>query len=104
MAMDRNGNIFFGVSTKLVCWSPNNSNYSPSTIRGLIDNRDTLQFISGIKVIRNVQGVEELWIVSNRLQKFFTGTMDYTETNYRIQAARVDQLTNGRGCFGNMVK
>lgn len=103
IAIDRSGNIFFGASpTTLACWSPNSSYYSKATIKQLFNNSETLQFVSGIKVIKNVKNVEELWIVTNRLQKFMTGTMDNSETNFRIQAVRVDLLTNGRGCLGTM--
>lgn len=104
LAIDRAGNLFFGASpTTLACWSPNSSNYSPATIRKLMNSPETLQFVSGIKVIRNLQNIEELWVVTNRLQKFYTGTMDFNQTNFRIQAVRVDQLVNSRGCIGTML-
>uniref|UniRef100_W8CAE9 Protein yellow n=1 Tax=Ceratitis capitata TaxID=7213 RepID=W8CAE9_CERCA len=64
----------------------------------LAENPTTLQFISGLKVITNPQGKEEVWLVSNRLQKAFSGTMNYNEINYRILKCGVDELLLGRPC------
>nr|UNO36947.1 yellow-d2 [Bactrocera tryoni] len=64
----------------------------------LAENPTTLQFISGLKVIRNLEGKEEVWMLSNRLQKGFSGTMNYDEINYRIAKCGVDELVFGRPC------
>uniref|UniRef100_A0A1A9WGF2 Bee-milk protein n=1 Tax=Glossina brevipalpis TaxID=37001 RepID=A0A1A9WGF2_9MUSC len=64
----------------------------------LAENPHTLQFVSGLKVIRNPTGKEEVWMLSNRLQKSFVGTMNYHEINYRIQRCGVDELLFGQEC------
>ncbi|XP_017480794.1 PREDICTED: protein yellow isoform X2 [Rhagoletis zephyria] len=64
----------------------------------LAENPKTLQFISGLKVIKNLKGKEEVWMVTNRLQKSFTGTTNFDETNYRILKCGVEELLNGRSC------
>ena len=72
--------------------------YTQRNRQVLAENPDTLQFISGLKVIRNPYGKEEVWMLSNRLQKAFTGTTNYQEINYRIQKCGVDELMAGRPC------
>ncbi|XP_069961723.1 dopaminechrome tautomerase isoform X2 [Bactrocera oleae] len=62
----------------------------------LAENPTTLQFISGLKVVRNLNGKEEVWMLSNRLQKGFSGTMNYDEINYRIAKCGVEELVFGR--------
>lgn len=64
----------------------------------LVENPQTLQFISGLKVIRNPRGKEEVWMLSNRLQKAFTSTTNYDEINYRIQKCGMDELLLGKQC------
>ncbi|XP_036323756.1 protein yellow-like [Rhagoletis pomonella] len=50
-----------------------------------------LEFVSGIKVF-NGTGEEELWMNSNRFQKFMAGTMSASEVNYRIVKRQVDDI------------
>lgn len=64
-------------------------------------NETTLQFVSGIKVIRNSDGSEELYVTSNRLQKFVAGTMDFTEINFRILTGNLTALIAGTVCEPN---
>lgn len=72
--------------------------YTPRNREVLAENPVTLQFVSGIKVKRNPKGKEEVWMLSNRLQKAFTGTTNYNEINYRIQKCGVDELMAGKPC------
>lgn len=67
--MDRNGNLFFGLMDpiSLACWNSKKP-YNKPNIRLLVINNETLQFISGMKIVINSAGYEELWFISNRLQ------------------------------------
>jgi hypothetical protein len=67
--MDKNGNVFFVLLNPLaiVCWDSSTS-YKTDNIKILYRNDETMQFASGVKVITNMVGDEELWLVTNRLQ------------------------------------
>lgn len=52
----------------IACWNYNKP-YNNANIRKWINN-ETLQFISGMKIVINSAGYEELWLLSNRLQVF----------------------------------
>lgn len=64
----------------------------------LAENPTTLQFVSGMKIILNPHGKEEVWMLSNRLQKAFSGTTNFEEINYRIQKCGVEELLLGKQC------
>ncbi|XP_058462814.1 major royal jelly protein 1-like isoform X2 [Malaya genurostris] len=99
-AMDSNGNLFFGLlsQTAIACWD-STTNYNPHNFRIVAQNLETLQFPSGLKVIRNRKGVEELWVLSCRFQKIMAGTLNTNETNFRIQAMQIPELLDGlRSC------
>lgn len=74
-AMDENGNLYFGLNepVALGCWDSANgiAAYNEDTVRILARNETTLQFVSGIKVVRNQSGKEELWVSSCRFQVLF---------------------------------
>ncbi|CRL03754.1 CLUMA_CG016415, isoform A [Clunio marinus] len=105
-AMDRNGNLYFVLMDPLalVCWD-SSTTYSEENIKILVENDETLQFASGLKIIEDCNGVEELWVMTIRLQKIWTGTLNFDETNFRIQALEVQQLLgrNGR-CSGRPLR
>ncbi|XP_055635772.1 protein yellow-like isoform X2 [Toxorhynchites rutilus septentrionalis] len=99
-AMDSNGNLFFGLLNQMAiaCWD-STTNYNPQNIKIVSQNFETLQFPSGVKVIRNRKGVEELWVLTCRFQKIMTGSLNMNETNFRIQAIQIPELLNGsRSC------
>ena len=68
-AMDRNGNLFFGLMDPIgiACWDSKRS-YSRDNMRIVSQNDVTLQFASGMKVITNTKGREELWVATCRFQ------------------------------------
>lgn len=68
-AIDSNGNLFFGLDSPSViaCWNTG-SKLNKNNVKYPVRNDATLQFISGMKVIKNTFGEEELWAVSNRFQ------------------------------------
>ncbi|XP_058811802.1 major royal jelly protein 1-like [Topomyia yanbarensis] len=99
-AMDSNGNLFFGLLSQMAiaCWD-STTNYNPHNFRIVAQNLETLQFPSGLKVIRNRKGLEELWVLTCRFQKIMTGTLNTNETNFRIQAIQIPELLDGsRSC------
>lgn len=99
-AMDSNGNLYFGLLNQMAiaCWD-STTNYNPHSFKIVSQNSETLQFPSGIKVIRNRKGVEELWVMSCRFQKIMVGTLNMNETNFRIQAIQIPELLDGsRSC------
>lgn len=67
--MDSNGNLFFVLLNPLalVCWD-STTTYSRANIKIVYQNDATLQFASGLKVVRNFNNVEEVWIMTNRFQ------------------------------------
>lgn len=69
MAMDSNGNLFFGLENPIGigCWDSEKP-YSTENIKIVAQNDHTLQFLSGVKVIFNKKGKEELWVLSCRFQ------------------------------------
>ncbi|KAM7363839.1 L-dopachrome tautomerase yellow-e2 [Cochliomyia hominivorax] len=98
-AMSANGYLLCGFlePIALVGWNIR----TPYTERNrliLAENPKTLQFISGLKVIKTPEGKEEVWMLSNRLQKAFTGSTNYDEINYRIQKCGMDELIVGKQC------
>jgi len=73
--MDKNGNLYFVLLNPLaiVCWDSSTS-YKTDNIKMLYRNDETMQFAGGVKIVTNMVGDEELWLVTNRLQvrnKFF---------------------------------
>lgn len=67
--MDRNGNLFFVLMNPmaLACWDTSTP-YTTHNVKILVRNDVTLQFASGLKIIQNLKGVEELWVVTIRFQ------------------------------------
>lgn len=100
--MDQYGNLFFGVyePIAIACWDSSKA-YHLNNMRIVAYNPQSLQFASGVKIIRNRNGEEELWVLSNRLQKFMGGTLNYNEPNFRIQARKTSEILNGNKCLGN---
>uniref|UniRef100_A0A182XIE2 Uncharacterized protein n=1 Tax=Anopheles quadriannulatus TaxID=34691 RepID=A0A182XIE2_ANOQN len=75
-AMDSNGNLFFGLvgQNAIACWD-STTPYNPANMRIVSQNSETLQFPSGVKIIRNRKGAEELWVLTCRFQKIFSATV-----------------------------
>lgn len=70
-AMDKNGNLFFGQMDpiSIACWDSSKP-YDANNIRVVVQNDETLQFASGMKIITNRNGEEELWVLTDRIQVF----------------------------------
>lgn len=67
--MDSRGNMFFGLMDPVAigCWDSNRP-YTLDNMRVVAQNDETLQFASGIKVVLNKKGKEELWVLTCRFQ------------------------------------
>ncbi|XP_052852725.1 protein yellow [Drosophila gunungcola] len=100
-AMSRRGILFCGFLEPIGIFGWDiRTPYNRQSVQLLALNPDTLQFVSGMKIVqRPADGREELWLLSDRLQKIFAGTIDYREINYRVLRCDVDDLLQGRGCF-----
>ncbi|XP_037714860.1 protein yellow-like [Drosophila subpulchrella] len=68
---------------QLISWNTNTT-YTPENFVVLPAEADELEFVSGMKVVKNPEGQEELWLISNRFQKIADGTLDFSEINFRI--------------------
>lgn len=72
-AMDKNGNLFFGLENPIAiaCWDAEKP-FTGENLKIVVEDNQTLQFVSGLKIIPNKKGKQELWATSCRFQvKFF---------------------------------
>lgn len=69
-AIDCSGNLFFGLNafTAIACWDTSKQSLTQANIKTILQDNPTLQFASGMKIIRNTDGEEELWLITNRFQ------------------------------------
>lgn len=67
--MDRNGNLYFVLMNPIAvaCWD-SSTPYNRDNIKVMVQDDQSLQFASGMKVIENLFGEEELWIMTIRFQ------------------------------------
>lgn len=67
--MDSNGNLFFGLMNPIAigCWDSSKP-YTRNNMRLVAHNDETLQFASGMKVVLNKKGQEELWVLTCSFQ------------------------------------
>lgn len=68
-AMDSNGNLFFGVVNPpaIGCWD-SSTPYTNANLKLVFRNDATLQFVSGLKIVTNRLGQQQLWVLSCRFQ------------------------------------
>lgn len=97
-AMSNDGVLFMGLvnNTSIGCWNERESLKSRN-IDLVAVNDQTLQFTSGMKVKNCARG-EELWALTNRYQKAATGTINFSEVNFRILKAPVHELIKNTRC------
>ncbi|CAO1422203.1 unnamed protein product [Diamesa serratosioi] len=95
--MDSNGNMWFVLIDPLAiaCWD-SSTPYNQNNVKIVLKNEKTLQFASGLKLVKNALGKEELWIVTLRIQKIYGGTLNFDETNFRIQTIPIETLLRGQ--------
>ncbi|XP_068084335.1 protein yellow [Anabrus simplex] len=97
-AMDDEGILFFSLlsTNSLVCWN-SRLPYSQSRFVELERDNEALQFASGVKIVHR-NGYQELWVLTSRLQKVITGTLNRADINFRILRAPVSFLVQGTPC------
>lgn len=98
-ATSRRGILFFQLvqDTAFACWNIEKP-FTPENIVVLAQDEVALQYVSGVKVIVNALGEEEVLFNTNRLQKTINNNRDPTEINYRIIKGKVDDLVRGTRC------
>ncbi|KAL5276986.1 Y-e3 family protein [Megaselia abdita] len=90
-AMDSFGINYCGFMDPLSIFAWNiNTPYRRGYVMELVNDPERLQFASGMKVIRNKQGRQELRVSSNRLQRIYSKTIDYDEVNFRIMSMKIN--------------
>lgn len=84
-AMDSYGNLFFGLEDPIAvaCWDSEKP-FTRENIQIVARNNQNLQFVSGLKVIRNKKGKEELWAISCRFQVIYFMVSDISITRHIV--------------------
>ncbi|EDW85852.1 uncharacterized protein Dwil_GK23284, isoform B [Drosophila willistoni] len=95
-ALDSRNNLYCVTFNpiKLFAWNVNTP-YSTRNFGNLPANANDLQFVSGMKVVRNLAGQDELWLLSNRFQKIAAGTLNANEVNFRILRRSLSDVQSG---------
>ncbi|XP_017150086.1 protein yellow [Drosophila miranda] len=99
-AMSETGMLLCGLvkPASILAWNTQTP-YTHQNLVMLIEDEERLQFMSGLKIVRNHEGKEELWALSNRLQKAFGAGLNFKEINFRIQKCGVQELLSGGPCY-----
>lgn len=99
--MDGRGIVYFGTMTPsaIVAWD-SSLPYRNENFRIIARDREELQFASGVKIVHNVNGQEELWVLTNKFQHRFAARYNWNEINFRILGIPINQLQNPQGNFG----
>ncbi|XP_037964790.2 major royal jelly protein 1 isoform X1 [Plutella xylostella] len=98
-AMDRNGILYFGVMDppSILCWN-SATEFAPRNFHTIAVNQETLQFASGVKVVNNLKGEQELWVLTSSFQRVMTGTLNSNRVNFRIHAEKIPRLLGNNPC------
>ncbi|CAH1645530.1 unnamed protein product [Spodoptera littoralis] len=69
-AIDRNGTMYFGLMDppSILCWNTA-TEFSSQNFHTVAADNETLQFASGVKIVLNDRGEEELWVLTSSLQR-----------------------------------
>ncbi|KAK4874682.1 hypothetical protein RN001_014042 [Aquatica leii] len=99
MAIAKNGVAFFGLAspTSIDCWNTFNT-YGNEFIYEVYKNETTLQHISGLKIITDPSGREELWFANTRASRIQNGPTNDKITNFRVQKALISDLLKHSKC------
>ncbi|XP_063230558.1 protein yellow-like [Bacillus rossius redtenbacheri] len=98
-AMSEDAVLFFNLLSRntLGCWN-SRLPYTSSNLVQLVRDDEALQFVSGMKIVRDRSGREVLWALSCRFQRLMTGSFDPAEVNFRVLTAPVADLVRGTNC------
>ncbi|CAG4979942.1 unnamed protein product [Colias eurytheme] len=99
-AMNKDGILFFGLMEPPGIWCWNSATeFSTRNFHQIAINRETLQFASGLKIVNNLKGQEELWILTSSFQRVMTGSLRSDRINYRIHAEKIPTLLQNSPCL-----
>ncbi|XP_047529878.1 major royal jelly protein 1-like isoform X1 [Vanessa atalanta] len=98
-AMDSNGILYFGLMEPpgIWCWN-SGTEFSTNNFHQIAINKETLQFSSGVKVVKNLKGEEELWLLTSSFQRVMTGSISSDRINFRIHAEKIPLLLENSAC------
>ncbi|CAH0719372.1 unnamed protein product, partial [Brenthis ino] len=99
-AIDDNGIMYFGLNEPpgIWCWNTG-TEFSPRNFHQIAIDKETLQFASGMKVVNNLSGSQELWILTSSFQRVMTGSLSSDRVNFRIHAENIPQLLKNSACM-----
>lgn len=98
-AIDRNGIMYFGLMEppSIWCWNTG-TQFATENFHKVAIDRETLQFASGIKVVNNLKGEQELWVLTSSFQRVMTGSLAPNRVNFRIHAEKIPILMANSPC------
>ncbi|KAJ8688171.1 hypothetical protein QAD02_023966 [Eretmocerus hayati] len=103
MSFSSKGILFYGLTEQIGigCWDSANP-FQRQYFKTVLQDRDRLQFVSGLKVVKrqsrktfsliSSEPEEYLLMSSNRLQKIYAGTQNLNEANFRILRVEIKAL------------
>lgn len=91
--------MYFGLMDppSIWCWNIE-TEFSRRNFHQVAIDRETLQFASGVKVVNNLKGEQELWILTSSFQRVMTGSISSDKVNYRIHAEKIPILMANSPC------
>lgn len=98
-AMDRKGVLFFNLVTRdsIGCWNSRQPyGYVINRIAIVGFSIKSLNFPNDIKIDHEMS--QNLWVLSNKLQQYLYGELDFNVYNFRIITAPTDELVQGTIC------
>ncbi|CAH0719371.1 unnamed protein product, partial [Brenthis ino] len=99
-AIDDNGIMYFGLNDppSIWCWNTG-TEFSPRNFYPIAIDEETLQFASGVKIVNNLAGSQELWIMTTSLQRMLAGILTDDRINYRILTEKIPKLLENSACM-----
>lgn len=98
-AMDRDGILYFGLMEPPSIWCWNTAtNFSLDNFYPVAINNETLQFSSGVKIVNNLEGQQELWVVPCRYQLAATDSLRSDTINFRILMEKIPVILENNPC------
>lgn len=98
-AVDRDGIMYFGLMEppSIWCWNTE-TEFSGRNFHQVAVDPETLQFASGVKVVNNLKGEQELWVLTSSFQRVMTGSLSSNRVNFRIHAEKIPVLMANSPC------
>lgn len=98
-AMDRNGIMYFGLMDPPSIWCWNTATeFSPRNFHQIAKDQEALQFASGVKIVNNPNGGQELWVLTSSFQRVMTGSLSTDKINFRVHTEKISTLMANSPC------